>query len=163
MSRSVNCLIAASCGRKIEGNLVLNTGGKMSTYGGGPENSDLAVRLTLESDSQLDPEEYEKVTRQLRAELKDLDVESVRLVATDTAPVGAKGDPVTIGTLVVALSASGGVFTTLIAVLHDWLRRHSGNHRIRLTIDGDTIEIDRVSAERESKLVDAFVRRHSVM
>ena len=99
----------------------------MSTYGGGPENSDLAVRLTLESDSQLDPEEYEKVTRQLRAELKDLDVESVRLVATDTAPVGAKGDPVTIGTLVVALSASGGVFTTLIAVLHDWLRRHSGN------------------------------------
>ena len=135
----------------------------MSIYGEGYESSDLAVRLTLESDSQLDPEEYERVTRQLRAELKDLDVESVRLVTTETAPVGAKGDPVTTGALIVELSASGGVFTTLITVLHDWLRRHSGNHRIRVTIDGDTIELDGASAEREGKLVDAFVRRHSVM
>ncbi len=68
------------------------------------------------SHSQLDPQEYEKVTRQLRAELKDLDVESVRLVATDTAPARAKGDPVAVGALIVALSASGGVFTTLIGV-----------------------------------------------
>jgi hypothetical protein len=135
----------------------------MNTHGGGPENSDLAVHVTLEYHSQLDPQEYEKATRQLRAELKDLDVESVRLVATDTAPAGAKGDPVAVGALIVALSASGGVFTTLIGVLNDWLRRHSGNHRIRVTIDGDTIELDGVSAEQESKLVDTFVRRHSVM
>jgi hypothetical protein len=142
---------------------VLRQGGRMSIYGGGSESSVLAVHLTLEPDSQLDAEEYERMTRQLRAELKDLDVESVRLATTETAPAGAKGDPVTVGALIVALSASGGVFTTLIAALHDWLRRRSGNHRIRVTIDGDTIELERASAEREAELVDAFVRRHSVM
>jgi hypothetical protein len=163
MKSTVNCLIIASRGRKIERNLAFKQGETMSIYGGGSGSSDLAVRLTLESGSQLDPEEYERVTRQLRAELKDLDVESVRLVTTETAPVGAKGDPVTTGTLIVALSASGGVFTTLIAVLRDWLRRHSGNHRIRVTIDGDSIELDGASEEWKGQLVDAFVRRHAVM
>jgi len=135
----------------------------MSTYGGGSESDVVAVRLTLEPDSRLDPEAYERLTRQLRRELRELDVESVRLVTAGTAPDGAKGDPITMGALVVALSASGGVFTTLIAALRDWLGRRSGSHRIRVTIDGDTIELERASAELESELVDAFARRHSVM
>lgn len=135
----------------------------MTIYSEGSESSALAVRLTLEPDSNLDPEEFERLTRQLRERLRELDVESVHFVTAETVPDGAKGDPVTAGMLLVALSASGGVFTTLIATLHDWLARHTGSHRIRMTIDGDTIELELASAEREGELVDAFVRRHSVM
>jgi hypothetical protein len=63
--------------------------------------------------------------------------------------------------LVVAFSASGGVFTTLVGTLRDWLDRQSGRHRISVTIDGDTIELDRASAAQRQQLLDAFVRRHS--
>ena len=120
------------------------------------------VLLVLVPDAELDPEAAERRARQLRAEIAELDVESVRSVPTDTVPDGAKGvDGVTLGAVVVALSASGGVFTTLVEALRDWLGRQSARHRISLTIDGDTIELERASAEERRDLVDAYVRRHT--
>jgi hypothetical protein len=61
----------------------------------------------------------------------------------------------------VAFSASGGVFTTLVGTVRDWLDRQSGRHRISMTIDGDTIELERASAAEREELLDAFVRRQS--
>ena len=119
--------------------------------------------LVLEPDPELDPEACERLTRQLRSELAELDVESVVPAMGGTAPDGAKGtDPVTLGAVIVALSASGGVFTGLIETLRDWLGRHAGRHRISVTIDGDTIELERATAGQQRDLVDAYVRRHSV-
>ena len=119
--------------------------------------------LVLEPDPELDPEACERLIRQLRAELVELDVESVVPAMGGTAPDGAKGtDPVTLGAVIVALSASGGVFTGLIETLRDWLGRHAGRHRISVTIDGDTIELERATAGQQRELVDAYVRRHSV-
>jgi hypothetical protein len=67
-----------------------------------------------------------------RAELAELDIESVDLVADGIAPDGVKGtDPVTVGAIIVALSASGGVFTALIETLRDWLGRQGRRHRPR--------------------------------
>jgi hypothetical protein len=102
------------------------------------------------------------LARRLRAELAELDVESLALAAAGTAPDGAKGaDAVTLGALVVALSASGGVFTALIELLRDWLGRQSARHRISVTIDGDTIELERASAGQQQALLDAYVQRHT--
>ena len=121
------------------------------------------VLLVLEPDPELDPEACERLTRWLRSELAELDVESVGLAAGGTVPDGAKGtDPVTLGAVIVALSASGGVFTGLIETLRDWLGRHSGRHRISVTIDGDTIELERASSAQQRELVNAYLRRHSV-
>jgi hypothetical protein len=120
------------------------------------------VHLTLEPDLELDPEESERLTRQLRAELAELDVESVDAPVVGMVPEGAKGDPVAAGALLVALSAPGGVLVALIETVRDFLARHSASHRIVVTIGGDTIELDRASAAQESELVDAFVRRHAV-
>ena len=119
--------------------------------------------LVLEPDPELDPDACERLTRQLRTELVELDVESVVPAMGGTTPDGAKGtDPVTLGAVIVALSASGGVFTGLIETLRDWLGRHAGRHRISVTIDGDTIELERATAGQQRELVDAYVRRHSV-
>lgn len=134
----------------------------MSNRGGARDGGGvLTVRLTLEPDSELDPEGSERLTRELRSELTELDVESVSAPAVGTAPEGAKGDPVAVGALLVALSASGGVFTALIETLRDWLDRHSGDHRILVTIDGDSIELERASTEQKNELVEAFIRRHA--
>jgi len=119
--------------------------------------------LVLEPDPELDPEACERLTRQLRTELAELDVESVVPAVSGTLPDGAKGtDPVTVGAVIVALSASGGVFTGLIETLRDWLGRHSRRHRISVTIDGDTIELERATAGQQRDLVNAYIRRHSV-
>ncbi|WP_329557306.1 effector-associated constant component EACC1 [Streptomyces sp. NBC_00696] len=120
------------------------------------------VRLVVAPDPELDPEAGERVVRRLRTEIAALDVESARFEAAVPAPPGAKGtDAVTLGAVVVALSASGGVFTALIDTVRDWLGRNSAGHRVSVTIDGDTIELDRASdAEREA-LIGAYVRRHT--
>lgn len=120
------------------------------------------VLLVLALDPELDPEVGERLTRSLRAEIAELDVESVRPGPSTTAPDGAKGtDPLTLGAVIVALSASGGAFTALVDTLRDWLGRHSTRHRVSLTIDGDTIELERASAAERRDLVDAYIRRHT--
>lgn len=124
-------------------------------------NSEVSVLLVLEPDPELDVEGRDLLTRRLRVHIAELDVESVGLTPGGPAPDGAKSaDPVTVGAIVVALSASGGVFTALIGTLRDWLDRQTGRHRISVTIDGDSIELERPSAEHERDLVAAFLRRH---
>jgi hypothetical protein len=119
------------------------------------------LRLDLQPDPELDPEATERLARQLRAELTELEVESV-IQEGAVAPDGAKGaDPVTVGAVIVALSASGGVFTALIDLLRGWLDRQSRRHRISVVIDGDTIELERPSTDQQQALLDAFVQRHS--
>jgi uncharacterized caspase-like protein len=42
----------------------------------------------------------------------------------------------------------------LVGTLRDWLDRQSGRHRISVTIDGDTIELDRASAAQRQELLE---------
>ncbi|WP_328475063.1 hypothetical protein OHA21_17285 [Actinoplanes sp. NBC_00393] len=118
------------------------------------------VLVVLEADDEIDAETHERLAHRLRAEIADLDVEAVTAAPAAAAPANAKGDPVTIGALVVALSASGGVFTALIETARDWLGRQHGRHRISVTVDGDTIELERASSAQQRELIDAFLQRH---
>ncbi|MFE9602716.1 hypothetical protein [Streptomyces hokutonensis] len=122
------------------------------------------VLLGLAPDGAADQEEAERFVGRLRAELRGLDFDALRVHASpsgDVPPEGAKAvDPVTVGAVVLALSASGGVLPTLVETLRDWLGRQSARHRVSVTIDGDTIELERASADERRELVDAFVRRH---
>lgn len=117
--------------------------------------------LSLSADDS-DAEELDLLSRRLRAELGELDVDVRAAVPAGELPEGAKGaDPVTIGSLMVAFSAAGGVFPGLVETLKDWLGRQSGKHKIKLTIDGDTVELERASSAERQQLIDAFVRRHA--
>jgi hypothetical protein len=121
----------------------------------------MRVLLVVEPDASTDRDDADRLARRLRAEIAELDVESVTL-AGGAVPDGAKSaDAVTLGALVVALSASGGVFTALIETVRDWLNRQSARHRISVTIDGDTIELERASAGQQQVLVNAYVQRHT--
>jgi hypothetical protein len=120
------------------------------------------IRVVLDADPDTDPETAERLARQLRAEIGELDVDSVVPMPGTAPPEGAKGaDPVSVGALLVALSTSGGVFTVLVETLRDWLNRHGERHRISITISGDTIALERATAEERRELLDAYIRRHS--
>jgi hypothetical protein len=122
---------------------------------------DVLLRLAPAADADL--EETERLVARVRTELRELDLDSLQLhtPADPVPPAGAKAaDPVTVGAVVLALSASGGVLPALVDTLRDWLGRQSGRHRVSVTIDDDTIELERASADERRALIDAFVRRH---
>jgi hypothetical protein len=120
------------------------------------------VLLGLTPDSTADAEESERLTNRLRAELLGLDIHTLQVLTDGGAPPeGAKGvDPVTVGAVVLALSAPGGALTSLVGLLQDWLGRQSDRNRVSVTIDGDTVVLEYATPEERRQLIEAFVRRH---
>lgn len=132
----------------------------MSDDGGRRTIRQVDVLVSLAPEAGADAEESERLGRQLRQELRSLDVERVQPVAGREAPVGSKGDVAAIGEWLVTLSSSGGVVATLVATVRDWLGRRGAAHTITLTIDGDSLELDGATQAERAELIDTFVRRH---
>jgi hypothetical protein len=119
------------------------------------------LTVVLEPDPDTDPEDRERLGMQLRNELRALDVDDVAVVGGGPLPDGAKsGAAAPLTEWLVTLSAGGGVFVTVIATIKDWLGRRSAGHTVKLTIDGDTLELDGATQSERDELVATFVRRH---
>lgn len=119
--------------------------------------------LVVESEPDVDPDEVDRSARQLRAELNDLDVESVAPASSDKAPPGTKGvDPASLTALLITLSATGGVFTVLLETARDWLARHASARRVSVTIDGDTLVLEKASPQEQRTLIEAHMRHHGM-
>ncbi len=69
-------------------------------------------------------EDLDRMTRQLLSELRELDVESAELAKGAAALKGSKGDPVTIGTIVV--SSLPAVLPAVVALVQAWSSRGQG-------------------------------------
>jgi hypothetical protein len=119
------------------------------------------LTVVLEPDPDTDPEDRERLGLQLRNELRALDVDDVAVVDGGPPPDGAKsGAAAPLAEWLVTLSAGGGVFVTVIATVKDWLARRGAGHTVKLTIDGDTLELDGATQSERDELVATFVRRH---
>ncbi len=121
----------------------------------------MELHVVLEPEAGADAEETDTLGRALRRELRSLDVDDVAAVPAGEAPAGSKGiDAAAATELLVTLSASGGVLALVVGTVKDWLARRAGGHRITLTVDGDTLELDGASPAERAQLIDTFVRRH---
>jgi hypothetical protein len=119
------------------------------------------VVVAFEPSAEVDSDVRDRLVRQLRAELRDLDLDAIADIRRGDAPSGAKGvELAEWGVWLVTLSASGGVLTSLISVAKDWLDRRGAGNRIKITIDGDTLELDGASSTQQAALLEAFVQRH---
>lgn len=89
------------------------------------------------------PEDVDRLTRQLLTEIRSLEVESVALAKDDAAPTGTKSiDPVLVGALVIAIGPT--LLTKFLEFLHDWAMRREGR-TIKLKVqrsNNDSIEIE---------------------
>jgi hypothetical protein len=120
-----------------------------------------ALLLVVESEPDVDQGELDRSVRQLRKEIKDLDIESIVPVSADSVPPRTKGvDSSNLGALLITLSATGGIFAMLIETVRDWLSRHASARRISVTIDDDTITLEKSSTQERNALIDAYIRRH---
>ncbi|MEV8378272.1 hypothetical protein AB0P21_36380 [Kribbella sp. NPDC056861] len=109
-----------------------------------------------------DQARLEELALLLRQELLALDVRAVEPVREGEAPPGTRGGLAAIaGLLSVSLTPGLQVVGAMVAVVRDWLRRSGGAHTVKISIDGDTLELTGASDEVQQRLVDAWVRKHS--
>lgn len=114
------------------------------------------IILTAEQDDEL----TDRMTRRLRTELLELDVDSADL-KPGVAPADSKtADPITIGAIIVGLGAAGGAIPAVIGLLRDWLARQPNPVEVSVTIDGDTVTLTNGTPDQQQALVDSFLRRH---
>ncbi len=121
----------------------------------------MATELKVELfEPDADPEAVDDLTRALRRELLELDVDSVSPVPAGPPPAGAKGvELAAMGALLVQLGGSVDAVRTVVTALRSWLRRGSSSRRsLRISVDGRTLELTAATDAQQQRLVDEFVR-----
>ena len=124
----------------------------------------MSTELQIEIfDPDADDEQLDTMTRSLREDLLALDVDKVSPVATGgQAPPGSKGiDPAAIGAILVALKGSVELATQVVSAVRAWLHRGDkakpATQTLKLTMNGQTLELSAATGDQQDQLIDAFV------
>jgi hypothetical protein len=119
------------------------------------------LAINLEAGDDVSPFELEELTAAVRRELLQLDVESVDRVSGGPAPDGTRGiDVAAIGALLVNLSKATPVLGQVVDVIQAWAAR-SPNRTVKLTLDGDTLELNGMSEDEQRRVVRDWMARHA--
>ncbi len=92
--------------------------------------------LCIDAGPTADEQELAELTQQLKEDLLETDVESVEQVRGAEAPVGSKGDPVTLAALAVTLAPIA--LKGMITILESWLTRHE---RTSITLQKGNLKV----------------------
>ena len=87
------------------------------------ENNTAEFEIEISATDATD-EELDRMTRQLLAQLRELDVESVNLTKGGSAPKGSKGDPTTLG--LITLQVLPTVLPSVIELAKAFMARGQG-------------------------------------
>jgi hypothetical protein len=119
----------------------------------------LSLKVELSAGDGAGAEEQDELTRALREELLELDVQDVERPSGAVAPEGARaGEVIALSTLLVTLGQGAlGIVTSAIG---RWVDRRGGRS-VTLELDGDRIELGGVSEEDQRRLIETFVARHA--
>ena len=114
-------------------------------------------------DADADDERLSDLTQNLRGDLLELDVESVRRLPQGDAPPGTRAlELAAIGTLVVVLKGSVELAEQVVSTVRAWLRRAPEGERtsrsLKLTLNGQTLELSAASEAQQQQVVDRFLQ-----
>jgi hypothetical protein len=87
----------------------------------GPEPIQFSIEV---SESNAAVEDIDEMTRQLLSEIREMDVESAELTEGGVAPIGSKGDAMTIGSIAVAVLPA--FLPNVVSFVQDWVQRGHG-------------------------------------
>ncbi len=119
------------------------------------------MAAVLDAGPDHDAEDLLELTQRLRGELLELDVDAVALEGQGEAPAGAKGvELLAFGGLVVRFALNSTVLKSVVDTTVGWLGRQQARS-VKLTLDGDTLEVTGVSSDQQSRLIDEWVARHA--
>ena len=120
------------------------------------ENSaELFIELSLEGG---EPAELDELTRQLRAEVEELNIDSVERVPAGDAPEGTKSaDLSAIGQMAVTLAPT--IIPPLFELLKSWVeRKPSKPVKIKVRVGKRTAQIEYDPTKTSAKELDALVK-----
>ena len=123
----------------------------------------MSEQLTIEvAEDGAGPERVDALAGYLRDELLQLDVDDVTRAPGGPAPADARSwDVAAIGALLVTLGGAATNLNEIVTVVRGWLSRGGGTRRsVKITIDGDVLELSEVSLKQQDDLIDLYVRRH---
>jgi hypothetical protein len=127
-----------------------------ATVTDGPHELTVEVEAAADSDA----EELAQLTNRLRDELLGLDVEAVYSASGGEAPDSSKGiDLLAVGALVVQSALHPDILQSIIDSVRSWLGRQHARS-IKLTLDGDSLELTRASTAEQDRLVELWMMRH---
>jgi len=119
------------------------------------------MQLSLLFEPHSDVHDRDLLTRRLQRELSSLDLGDLRQVRrSELTPPSAKGDPVSSAEWLVTLSASGGVFATLITALQAWLTRNGVARTVKIVIGDDSLEVSNPSRLEQRLAIESFLRKY---
>jgi hypothetical protein len=120
-----------------------------------------ALTAELDAGPDVDDEERAELTGRLRGALLELDVDAVEPASGGAAPEGAKGvELLAIGGLVIRFAMSSAMLRSVVDVASGWMSRQQARS-VKLTLDGDTLEVTGTSSEEQQRLIDLWVERHA--
>ena len=124
------------------------------------------VTLTVSLGDDALPEEVNRATTQLYQELLISEADLVEKLPGDRLEAGAKGDPITLGVIVLALSVAAT--PGIVEMVKSWLaRRHLDTVTVKIKLGDDEIEFPApasASPDELETLTDRFVallKKHS--
>lgn len=116
------------------------------------------VVLSLDLGEDASVEEVHAATTQLMRELMNSSADEVEKMPQGDPEEGAKGDPITLGAIALALGAAAA--PEIIKIVHSWItRRHSHNVSLKIKLGQDEIEFTTAgtaSADELEQLTDRF-------
>lgn len=119
------------------------------------------LMAVLDAGPDYDAEELLALTQRLRGELLGLDVDAVGLRVAGEAPEGAKGvELLAFGGLAIQFALKSSVLRSVVDTTVAWLGRQQARS-VKLTLDGDALEVTGISSEEQSRLVEQWVARHA--
>lgn len=107
------------------------------------------IRLQLELGPDFDAEELNTYANLLYSTLQETDANQIEKVQEDGIPVGAKGDPITLGAILLGFGIA--IAPQIIVVITNWLsRQHIDSATITLTLeDGMSMTIPAGLSDQE--------------
>jgi hypothetical protein len=124
-----------------------------------PQSSELAAAIDAGQD--YDTEELFELTQGLRGELLELEVDAVEMQADGAAPDGAKAiELLAFGGLAIQFITKAPVLKSIVDTTVAWLGRQQARS-VKLTLDGDSLELTGVSSDEQSQLVEQWIARHA--
>jgi hypothetical protein len=117
--------------------------------------SELLIELSLEGG---DPAELDELTRQLRAEVEELNVDSVEQVSAGDAPQGTKAvDLAAIGQMAITLAPT--IIPPLFELLRSWVeRKPSTPVKVRVKVGKRTAQIEYDPTKTSAKDLEALIK-----
>lgn len=114
------------------------------------------LRMTVAGGADVDDEELDSLTRQLRLALLELEVDDVRAGrAPGGGPAGAKsGEAVALGVLSVTLAPV--VLRSVVRLVEAWLQNRPVRS-VRLELDGRSLELGDATDAEKQRLIEAFL------